>query len=120
MPSMDRIRNTDGVVVHDWLVYQGADDTWWATRERSILSTNTSDELLLRIAEATGWPPDLEDLRGHLKRAIERTEWSRREEELYAQRRAQRQQESERRPLPAMWWYRQGVPQRREREVPGL
>jgi hypothetical protein len=87
MRTMERVRLDDGVVVHDCLVFQGEDDSWWATYGRSIMCSDDRDELLVQVATATGRPRDIGDLRGRLDRAIDRAARQRAEDELLEARR---------------------------------
>ncbi|WP_433173898.1 hypothetical protein [Actinoallomurus sp. CA-150999] len=87
MRTMERIRLDDGVVVHKCLIAQGEDGSWWALHDRAIMCSDDRDALLLQVAAATGWPPNLDDLRGRLDRAIARALRERAEDEVLNVRR---------------------------------
>jgi len=93
---MERVRLDDGVVVHNCLVFQGEDHSWWATHDRSIMCSNDRDELLLQVAAVTGRRPDIDDLRGRLDRAIDRAARQRAEDEILEARRNGQGQERRR------------------------
>jgi hypothetical protein len=74
------IRLVDGPVVHDHLIFQDDNGAWWAYNDGSLLYATGRDEVLVKVAEATGSSTDLEDLHGRYSRAMGRVASHRAEE----------------------------------------
>lgn len=80
MTSKGHIGLMDGPVVHDYLIFQGENGSWWGYRDQVFLLAETREELLIQIAEAIGIAPDLDDLNARFERATVRVA-ERREED---------------------------------------